>query len=338
MATLAALGCFALSTNWLVSLLRPELAVDPKPYVELVQPGLQRTLNFTKGHNVSGSSPTLRRRRHFYSFGNNHVRDAVRVVSGQAESLDVFHGVHRFESLPEELLANQKWRRHLESTRGYGFWFWKPALFNLLVKQADFEDGDTVAYIDGGSGIGRESRRTWIQLLGMVEDEIADMVTKQLPIEYPEHNWTKGDIYGRFNRSWNDVSFGTAGQVVANWWIVQVNPQTRRFMQEWEELVSDFHLLSDEPDAMKNPYLVENRHDQSFFSMLAKSNAPWILPMLENIADLANWTYIRTTAPAFEGRRHEDFGIDGLKIVIFQERTPEWTWGRDPRHFFHEPQ
>ena len=47
--------------------------------------------------------------------------------------------------------------------------------------------------------------------------------------------------------------------------------ENKKFIERWLFLVQDWHLLTDEPSILPNTQkFIENRHDQSFLSMLTK--------------------------------------------------------------------
>ena len=85
--------------------------------------------------------------------------------------------------------------------------------------------------------------------------------------------WTKGDIYEAFNVSFEGPQYGSSRQAWANFWLLRVNTKTRELISKWENLASNFHLISDEESKAPNdPTFVENRHDQSLLSMLLKAS------------------------------------------------------------------
>ena len=58
---------------------------------------------------------------------------------------------------------------------------------------------------------------------------------------------------------------------------MRLNERTLKLLQIWEGLMTDFHLVSDEPSrnkALDGPWFKrkENRHDQSILSMILKAS------------------------------------------------------------------
>lgn len=180
---------------------------------------------------------------------------------------------HLFQGLPEVITSNPKWSRHISNfTRGRGYWFWKSALINLLLEQGKIKDGDVAVWHDPDEPAYFLNTfydpADWSNLLTKGE---WDIFLK--PEGACERHWTKGDIFRKFNVSWGDAQYGTTMQVHALLAIFKINQKTRAFLKHWENLMSDFHLVSDEPSRTDNaPGWLENRHDQSMLSMLAKAN------------------------------------------------------------------
>merc|ERR1719271_1224653 len=66
-------------------------------------------------------------------------------------------------------------------------------------------------------------------------------------------------------------------QFQAGFWIASVNARTLKFMEVWEDLLSNVHLISDEKSVFPDyKHFEKNRHDQSLFSMLTKAQGPAI--------------------------------------------------------------
>ncbi|CAE8648030.1 unnamed protein product [Polarella glacialis] len=57
--------------------------------------------------------------------------------------------LHLYTILADEFMSDPKWARHgLPNVRGRGFWFWKPALVNLLMSKSIIAENDTIAWVD----------------------------------------------------------------------------------------------------------------------------------------------------------------------------------------------
>ena len=167
-----------------------------------------------------------------------------------------------------------KWLAHTDltnatdiSARGGGYWFWKPVL--ILEHLLTLNENDFIFYTDADWLLGNVSVN-WIQLMVEHGSDFALIKTY-----FRENEYTKDDIYehfygGKFNQTEDKSNQYATGKLIfrkSDWSI--------RFLQQWIEPVSDFHLVSDEASIIPNfPAFEDNRHDQSMISMLLKSKYP----------------------------------------------------------------
>merc|ERR1712187_26475 len=57
---------------------------------------------------------------------------------------------HMFWKVPDQLLKDPKWKKHTQpGVRGRGYWFWKPELIHMFLRQKVIKDDDWVIWIDG---------------------------------------------------------------------------------------------------------------------------------------------------------------------------------------------
>mmetsp|Transcript_125459 Transcript_125459/g.222326 ORF Transcript_125459/g.222326 Transcript_125459/m.222326 type:complete len:336 (+) Transcript_125459:82-1089(+) len=285
-------------------------------------------------HIVSGWSPDLKSQVWFYSHRscsqdssdscNNLFQQEMRnVTEGARESgIEPSH-TFTYSALTDDLMKNPKWKQHVEpQLRGRGFWFWKPALANHLLAQTDLgiKDGDIFIYVDG------DTPDTIQRLVPLANNQSGSwdiVVERQDP--HCEYNWTKGDIFEHFGVKPQDPHYGKTQQYHASRFAIRINEKSRKFLNLWEQLMQDFHLVSDEPSNYPNADgFRENRHDQSMYSMLLKASlehngacqlGETIRSESEELKDLPI-----KSGSLVEWKPHERFGISGLTVM------PHETW------------
>lgn len=195
--------------------------------------------------------------------------DQLRELSAQAAKNHVFQKHHLYQGLPSDIRGDPKWKVHLQHERGRGYWFWKAALVNRLLKSHEVNDGDTVVWMDADLDKGLVTGPD--RYSAMLRNSGWDVFVKNQP--FCELQWTKGDVFRKFGVEWSNPQYGTSSQAHAQFAIFKINAKTRQFVQHWEDLMADWHLVSDEPSQSPNPpSFCENRHDQTMISMLAKAN------------------------------------------------------------------
>jgi hypothetical protein len=186
------------------------------------------------------------------------------------------------DTFPDFILEDTRWTHHLEflkkkrshTARGAGYWFWKPAL--VKHHMSTLREGDFLIYSDADNAEHGDLRYT--------EDLIRTMVDRghnvaawryedtRTPKKHccPETHWNKRDTYEFYCPRRNQTSDLT-GMYHAAWFMLEKTQATVDFIEDYLEGVSNIHLISDEPSQLPNgPYFIENRHDQSIFSLLMK--------------------------------------------------------------------
>lgn len=206
-----------------------------------------------------------------YTQRMNALKEEVRLNFSQQ-----VHAAYLYSGLPVEIRSNPKWSSHVvPQLRGRGYWFWKPAIINMLLEKGNIRFGDYVIYMDSDL----EASKVITSAIQRINASMSLNASFDIMVArmqgYCEHRWTKGDIFARFGVHWSDPHYGPTRQVQGNMFVLHITIRTRKFIQLWEDLASDFHLISDEPSvakSMQSPYFDQNRHDQSLLSMLIKAS------------------------------------------------------------------
>ncbi|CAK0825041.1 unnamed protein product [Prorocentrum cordatum] len=229
------------------------------------------------------SSPDPERQRLFAEAGR------IDILNGYASSSIWIDRVHTYTELPPELLGDARWEKHLNASRGHGFWFWKVALANLLLKSGRICDRDVLIYTDSDFAcFAKPQFDAYIQgVVSLLEATSVDMVVQPQPEKLMERKWTKGDVFRRFGTDWRSYEFGGSAQITSQRFALRVNNRTREFLHQWETLASDFQLISDAKSISPDPPgSVHYRHDQSLFSMLVKATVASTSHMRFGVANL----------------------------------------------------
>lgn len=121
----------------------------------------------------------------------------------------------------------------------------------------------------------------------------------------PEYKWTKGDILRHFGVSGEDVHVTHTQQIAGGHVFLKKNPVTESLIRDWLHVFYDhLHLADNSPSASPNlPGFVENRYDQSIFSILCKLQGITALDGTETYAE--DWEQLSSFP--FQDRR--DMGI-----------------------------
>ena len=164
------------------------------------------------------------------------------------------------------------WKNHgqfiEEHPRGYGYWLWKPYL--IMKTFESMNHGDILFYVDSGCEITDYSQSSNDSLKKMIENcNNYDILYTET--SHDEKKYTKMDIFKHMNLMDQKVmdSIEHAATVI----IIKKVDLTTDFIKEWYNVSCNYNLINDSPSVLPNdPTFVENRHDQSIFSLLLKTD------------------------------------------------------------------
>ena len=152
----------------------------------------------------------------------------------------------------------------LSRKRGNGYWLWKPYIILKTFKEKLVE-GDYLIYTDAGI-LYRDST---YKIINFLKEQNAEMWAIQLDIV--EKQYTKRDAFillGADSPFYTDTNMYMAGIQV-----YRKSKFTEKFLEELLYYSQDKRIVTDEPNVLgKQNYkeFIENRHDQSVFSLLIK--------------------------------------------------------------------
>lgn len=168
--------------------------------------------------------------------------------------------------------------------RGYGYWFWKPLLLISFLEKMEKES--IAHYMDIGFHINKTSSNRFYEYLELLNQNNRWLLAFQYkPMErkmyskfrFPEREefkYTKADLFSYYQRL-EDKKITHTPQFSAGNFFIKKNEKTKQFIYKWLEVFEKrFDLIDDTPSKIKNfTNFIENRHDQSVFSILCKINS-----------------------------------------------------------------
>mgnify|MGYP001385638204 CR=1 FL=1 len=180
-----------------------------------------------------------------------------------------------------------------DNKRGYGYWFWKPFFLSKILKEINY--GDVVHYIDIGCHINKAGSKRFYEYLDFLNDKNRWLLAFQYHVENikfsdeiefqnrEEFKYTKSDLLDYFN-SLDVDEITITPQFWAGSFFIKKHPESEKFINNWNKVFeNNFHLIDDTPSKIPNlPGFIENRHDQSVFSLLCKTNSIYSLSAYES--------------------------------------------------------
>lgn len=196
-----------------------------------------------------------------------------------AESLNVFDEICLYNENDLDDDFKKKWGRYLiPYSRGFGYWCWKAYLILKTLERMD--DGDILLYADLGCFFNPKGRKRMLEYYDMVEQSASGIMgvrgqvvsTNNMPeMIRCDNEWTKGDVFDYFGVR-NDPYYTHTTQFESGVIFFKKSPVAIQFVKDWyQAYLDDYSLATDAPSRSPNlKEFVENRHDQSIYSMLAK--------------------------------------------------------------------
>jgi hypothetical protein len=154
-------------------------------------------------------------------------------------------------------IISEEFRRNndavLNSSRGAGYWLWKPYIINEVMNFN--RDNDLIIYADAGV----EFIAPVNEIINRMDEDIFFFTNG-----FPQIEWCKGDIMRAINGWHNYETFRDKKQVQASVIFFKVNQKTRDFVKEWLLWCQMPGFIDDSPSKVENcKTFAENRHDQA---------------------------------------------------------------------------
>ena len=199
------------------------------------------------------------------SFGNND--EYINLAEKTVQSVKNLYSksetkVFKPKDLPDEI----NYYANLYS-KGYGYWAWKPYIVQKAL--STLNENDILLYVDGRSGLRKTGKPIkWLDDF-IIENQF-DIACWQMV--HKEMSWTNGDIISAFNLDLNSELLKT-GQFAATFHAWRKNIRSLYFSNEWLNfLLHNREICRDDNSInLNHKKFIENRHDQSVFSLMVKT-------------------------------------------------------------------
>jgi hypothetical protein len=222
-------------------------------------------------------------KKYFCTFADSRMKDSLTRIKKQAEEMNFFDEIQ----INDEDNLDANFREYfkdklIKGSRGYGYWVWKPQI--ILQALEKMNDGDILLYSDVGCHLNKNGiERLKYYFDRTNESETGLLVFQECKkiennnLEHSNNNlerkYTKGDIFDHFKVRDKEEIYNT-GIIAATTFIIKKCENSQKIIKEWLDIFkTNFNLIDDSPSQSDNlEGFIENRHDQSIFSILCKLN------------------------------------------------------------------
>lgn len=161
----------------------------------------------------------------------------------------------------------------LRHARGAGYWLWKP--YVILKRLAELSDGDVLCYCDSSYRFLSDARiiaDAWLSDgdIGACHNKPNDSAWQ----EHTDRKYTKCDAFALMNvpPGAERERIKSTPQAWAGFVLLRKSATSVAFVREWLHHAQNAQIITDSRSitAQEDPQFIDNRHDQSIYSILLK--------------------------------------------------------------------
>ena len=205
----------------------------------------------------------------FITFGNEKYYNSLNRIKDEALSFNIFDKILTYNDLDLKNNFSDFWEKHenfiINNKRGYGYWIWKS--FLVLKTLETMNENDILVYADAGCTLNNNGIPRLNNYFETVKNSSYGILS--FNIGHLEKKYTKMDIFNELDMNTNE--YLNSGQLMATIFILKKCNHILKLINEWYNLSCIYHLIDDSESNIKNDEtFIENRHDQSIFSLIRK--------------------------------------------------------------------
>ena len=206
---------------------------------------------------------------YFLTYGDSKYNISKKHLSGLAKHSNFFDEV---VSLGPRNLDNEfklKYKDILSHKRGSGYWIWKYKIIQDLLNVIDH--GDIIVYCDAGASLNYKAKERFNEYIEILKYSNFCNLRMECEEQFKEKDFTTEQLFNYFDINIeSEIALST--QLQAGHMFFKKNKESIEYFKEYERLLEkDSKLITDYYSSFKQAQnFIENRHDQSIFSLMSK--------------------------------------------------------------------
>ncbi len=206
---------------------------------------------------------------YFITYGDNNFSIAKKHIVGLAKHSGFFEDAFTFGPKDLDQQFKKKFSDILGNVIGGGFWIWKHNIIEKVLKQ--IKDNDVVVYSDAGATFNFHGKKRFFEYIDLLNSSEYGNFRIECENHHKEIQFTTKELFSYFNVD-IDSDIANSTQLQGGHLIFKKNKHTYDFLNEFKNVLNfDKNLITNEYNSLEqNNKFIENRHDQSIFSLLSK--------------------------------------------------------------------
>jgi hypothetical protein len=212
----------------------------------------------------------------FITYGDDKYINSKNRIAKEAADMNIFDNIIILG--PNDLPANipDMTKKVLNLPRGGGYWIWKP----LIIKHEldKIQEDDILVYVDAGCYLNKGGINRFNEYFNYISDKTNNKSLIRFYMDFiQEYKYTTSSILKYFNVE-NNNEITNSGQYVGGIQIIRKCDNSIRIINKWYNVAIEKPLLFTDfyNNIDKHNEFVDNRHDQSIFSIITKLNKEYV--------------------------------------------------------------
>lgn len=204
---------------------------------------------------------------HLITYGDTKYEESKKRLCKQADNLGWFDIILSYG--PEDIDADfqEQFKHILELPSGGGCSIWKPYIINKRLNE--MQDDDILLYLDAGCYINPNGYDRFTEYIDLLNNRNEGCISFSMS-NHIEKKWTCKEIFEYFN-IYEDSDIVNTGQILSGIIMLKKNTNSIHIIDLWlRTLYNNSKLFTDNFNENQRAEYIENKHDQSIFSVISK--------------------------------------------------------------------
>ena len=211
----------------------------------------------------------MKNKIYFITYGDDNFDIAKKHIIALAKYSGFFEESLSFNREDLDYEFKNKYEEILNMPRGGGYWIWKHRIIQNLLKE--ISENDLIIYCDAGASLNFKASKRFNEYIEMINSSKYGNFRMKCEQQFKEVNYTTKELFNYFKLN-TDSEFAKTTQLQAGHMIFKKNKHSRELLEHYSALLEkDSNLITDYYSSFsQHKKFIENRHDQSIFSLLSK--------------------------------------------------------------------